>query len=725
MNPENDVVCNLLETPFSRWREEDKRDLLVFNRPTPRLSVSVRKQKKSGNSYQLHFKSTWYGEYTWLCGSVFLQKLFCWACLLLGVKKNVWNNAGFGDFANSTRAFHKHGDSSEHLKCVLQLKQVERNLNSIRDALQESSLLCIKIFNENVRLNRNFMKVVVQAVIYLAKQELPFRGHDEQVSSHNRGNFKELLQTLLSVSSDEVRNQYNKIKCVFSGESKTIQNELIECISDYVCNQIKKEVNETDFFSLQIDDATDVGQNCQCSIIVRFVTSHGKLVERFLGFYDVSSDRTAQALFELIDSILGPLNYRNKLIGQCYDGASVMSGHINGLQKKVKDEVPQAIFIHCLAHRLNLVLQQSCNSISSCRIFFANLSGIPTFFHHSGKRNHILNSIVGRRIPTAVETRWTSNSKILKTVVENWDGLKEVFEEIKINPGTDSTSIRQCGGFLNDMNDFEFSFLALVFYDIFSLTDVLYDVLQKKCLDISYCAAKIRSTYDLINSKRNEEYCNKIFRNAKVRSNCNHKRQHAQLSDEDIFFKYKSLFYEIVDNILSQINTRFHDLNKVSFLSLVDTTKFKDYSKEFPSGALQNLIECYPSIFKKNQRLQNELELLYGDSNYSGVNALKALEMLRQSDVHQDVFQEVYKLFSLVVSLPSTSVSVERSFSCLKRIKTYLRNTISQQRLSSLANISIHRELLSELEGQPSFLDDIIDKFAALKNRRIDLLYKR
>ncbi|KAJ4449610.1 hypothetical protein ANN_01013 [Periplaneta americana] len=109
-------------------------------------------------------------------------------------------------------------------------------------------LIVYKIFNENVRLNRNFMKVVVQAVIYLAKQELPFRGHDEQVSSHNRGNFKELLQTLLSVSSDEVRNQYNKIKCVFSGESKTIQNELIECISDYVCNQIKKEVNETVFF---------------------------------------------------------------------------------------------------------------------------------------------------------------------------------------------------------------------------------------------------------------------------------------------------------------------------------------------------------------------------------------------------------------------------------------------------------------------------------------------
>ena len=230
-----------------------------------------------------------------------------------------------------------------------------------------------------------------------------------------------------------------------------------------------------------------------------------------------------------------------------------MSGYLNGLQKKVKDEIPQAVFIHCLAHRLNLVLQQSCNSISSCRIFFANLSGIPTFFHHSGKRNHVLNSIVGRRIPTAVETRWTSNSKVLRTVVENWESLKEVFEEIKTNPESDNTSIRQCIGFLNDMNDFEFCFLVLVFYDlcIFSLAGVLNDVLQKKCLDINCCAAKFRNTYNLINDKRNEEYCDRIFRNAKLKSDFNHKRQFAQLSDEDICSKYKSLFYEIIDKILS------------------------------------------------------------------------------------------------------------------------------------------------------------------------------
>nr|CAI5837168.1 unnamed protein product [Callosobruchus analis] len=32
-----------------------------------------------------------------------------------------------------------------------------------------------------------------------------------------------------------------------------------------------------------------------------------------------------------------------------------MSGHLNGLQAKIQKQAPQAVFVHCLAHRLNLV----------------------------------------------------------------------------------------------------------------------------------------------------------------------------------------------------------------------------------------------------------------------------------------------------------------------------------------------------------------------------------
>lgn len=123
MNPINDLVCNLLETPFRRWTEEDKRDVLLQGRPTSVINIGVKKEfKKSGKSYNINFKSSWFLEFNWLCSSAVLQKLFCWPCLLFSNKQSVWNRDGFTDFLNITRSLRKHRDSGEHLKCQLMLR---------------------------------------------------------------------------------------------------------------------------------------------------------------------------------------------------------------------------------------------------------------------------------------------------------------------------------------------------------------------------------------------------------------------------------------------------------------------------------------------------------------------------------------------------------------------------------------------------------------------------
>ena len=95
-----------------------------------------------------------------------------------------------------------------------------------------------------------------------------------------------------------------------------------------------------------------------------------------------------------------------------------------------------------------------------------------------------------------------------------------------------------------------------------------------------------------------------------------------------------------------------------------------------------------------------------------------------EKDGLKEVMPEVYKLFSLILTIPSTSVSVERSFSCLKRIKTYLRNSTSQQRLSSLSTISIEKLLIQQLKENEPFYEDIINIYASKKDRTIELIYK-
>ena len=66
----------------------------------------------------------------------------------------------------------------------------------------------------------------------------------------------------------------------------------------------------------------------------------------------------------------------------------------------------------------------------------------------------------------------------------------------------------------------------------------------------------------------------------------------------------------------------------------------------------------------------------------------------------------------MILTLPSTTNSVERSFSCLKRIKTYLHKRVNQQTVTELITISLEKKLLSHQIQTALFYDGIIDRYA-------------
>lgn len=68
-----------------------------------------------------------------------------------------------------------------------------------------------------------------------------------------------------------------------------------------------------------------------------------------------------------------------------------------------------------------------------------------------------------------------------------------------------------------------------------------------------------------------------------------------------------------------------------------------------------------------------------------------------------------------------TTAEAERSYSTLKRIKTFLRSTISEDRLSTLSMLSIENNFINNIY---SFNEKVINKFAEKKERRIELLLK-
>ncbi len=60
-------------------------------------------------------------------------------------------------------------------------------------------------------------------------------------------------------------------------------------------------------------------------------------------------------------------------MSQGYNGASVMSGHCSGVQTRIQRAVPQAVYVHCNAHCLNLALVDSVKGVKVAAEFFALL----------------------------------------------------------------------------------------------------------------------------------------------------------------------------------------------------------------------------------------------------------------------------------------------------------------------------------------------------------------
>ena len=79
-----------------------------------------------------------------------------------------------------------------------------------------------------------------------------------------------------------------------------------------------------------------------------------------------------------------------------------------------------------------------------------------------------------------------------------------------------------------------------------------------------------------------------------------------------------------------------------------------------------------------------------------------------------DIFHLIKTALHIVCTLPVNVASAERSFSTLKRIKSWLRSTMSQERLVGLALLHIHRENTVCLS--------VVNAFAHLKNRKLDFV---
>ena len=111
--------------------------------------------------------------------------------------------------------------------------------------------------NDEVKQSSGMLRILSEAVLYLSRQELPFRGYDESSSSLNRGNYREpsgsfaIFDTVFERRlQDKVAESERGSAGVFTGVSGNTQNDLIECIDSLIQDQINEEIQLCTFLSV-------------------------------------------------------------------------------------------------------------------------------------------------------------------------------------------------------------------------------------------------------------------------------------------------------------------------------------------------------------------------------------------------------------------------------------------------------------------------------------------
>ena len=121
-------------------------------------------------------------------------------------------------------------------------------------------------------------------------------------------------------------------------------------------------MEEGKYFSTILDSTPDITHVDQLSFVVRYLSKCGLPVERFICFLSNPGHKSE----ELAAALIGLLNKYHLDIqlcrGQSYDNASNISGVYSGLQARIKEINPLAVYILCAAHCLNLV----CSCAAEC-----------------------------------------------------------------------------------------------------------------------------------------------------------------------------------------------------------------------------------------------------------------------------------------------------------------------------------------------------------------------
>ncbi|CAF1302516.1 unnamed protein product [Rotaria sordida] len=667
------------------------------------------------------FMSKWYEGRPWLEYSIEKNSTYCYYCRHFGAPTSSSNKKPQTDafinngFKNWKKALDKSKGFDQHLKSLGHILATS-NYTLYQQRKQSQSNVINMIDKgriEQIRRNRLRLIKIASALLLCSRQAIGIRGHDERESSSNKGNFIEILKWASS-TDPIVKSIFEDITGNSTYLSPIIQNELIKIMADQVRRQITEKIKGK-MFALLADESRDSGGNEQLSIVIRVVvpTNDNKdiIQEYFIGLIRLH-EFDAQSLSKMIADYL--IKYGIELqscIAQCYDGASVMSGKCAGVQTILRQShMPQGIYIHCHAHRLNLVIVDVSKVIKYINEFYQIISKVHSYFISSSVTNEYyqqaqekLALATSSKLKTWSDIRWDSRWSSVNAIMLNYESIVVALNDL-IEEG-DHRCI-DARGILSAIQEPLFIVTMVILNKLFGSIKVLSDQLKSESLDYAESQFLILSVIDQLQNERNDtsfksiysavlDFANKHgidmnrkskhrrsntiptrFKDAFITSTMGHRKEF--LTEADY---YENIYFPLIDAILVEMRDRFSPSN-LAVLSSVSSMSpqsksFLNYDQLLP---LASHINCDQNhLFNELQVLQPMLQ----NKKLSNVN-----ELYHEMIPLQEAFSNMMLMIKAAMTIPVSS--------CTLRIKQVNRPATYDEIQASPAMKSLPPEVTNE-----------------------------